>query len=62
MDQIVVDLGPNSRAQIGDEAVLFGRQGHAEISVSELADLAGTINYEMVCAVSARVPRVYINE
>jgi len=62
MDQIVVDLGPNSRAGIGDEAVLFGRQGNAEISVNELADLAGTINYELVCAVSARVPRVYINE
>ena len=62
MDQIVVDLGPEGKAKIGDEAVLFGRQGDAEISVNELADLAGTINYELVCAVSARVPRVYKNE
>ncbi len=62
MDQIIVDLGPGSDIKIGDEAVLFGRQGDAEIPVTELADLAGTINYEIVCAISLRVPRVYINE
>ena len=62
MDQIIADLGPGSDTKIGDEAVLFGRQGDAEISVTELADLAGTINYELVCAISARVPRIYINE
>ncbi len=62
MDQIMADLGPDSDAKVGDEAVLFGRQGGAEISVTELADLAGTINYELVCAISARVPRIYVNE
>jgi alanine racemase len=62
MDQIIADLGPGSDTKIGDEAVLFGRQGDAEISVTELADLAGTINYELVCAISSRVPRIYINE
>jgi len=62
MDQIIVDLGPSCDAQIGDEVVLFGRQGNEEITVTELAELAGTINYELVCAISPRVPRVYINE
>lgn len=62
MDQIIVDLGPRADAKIGDEAVLFGRQGDAEISVTELADLAGTINYELVCGISSRVPRIYVNE
>jgi alanine racemase len=62
MDQIIADLGPGSDTKIGDEAVLFGRQGGAEIPVTELADLAGTINYELVCAISSRVPRIYINE
>jgi len=62
MDQIMVDLGPVCDAAIGDEAVLFGRQGEAEITVTELADLVGTINYELVCAISARVPRVYLNK
>ncbi|MCX7779993.1 MAG: alanine racemase [Negativicutes bacterium] len=62
MDQTMVDLGPVCDAEVGDEAVLFGRQGKAEITVTELAAIAGTINYELVCAVSARVPRVYVNE
>jgi len=62
MDQIVVDLGPAGDAALGDEAVLFGRQGQEEVTLTELADLAGTINYELACAVSARVPRVYLNE
>ena len=62
MDQIMVDLGPDCDATIGDEVVLFGRQGDAEITVTELADLVGTINYELVCAVSARVPRIYLNK
>ena len=62
MDQIMVDLGPASDVQVGEEAVLFGRQEGQEITVTELAELAGTINYELVCAVSARVPRVYTNE
>lgn len=61
MDQIMVDIGDTCDVKIGDEAVLFGRQGAEEISVTDLADLAGTINYELVCAVSARVPRVYID-
>ena len=59
MDQTVVDLGPECNAQIGDEAVMFGKQGNAEITLTELASLAGTINYELACAVSQRVPRAY---
>lgn len=60
MDQIMVDLGPDHPVEIGAEAVLFGRQGTEEITVGELANLAQTIHYELVCAVSKRVPRVYI--
>jgi alanine racemase len=62
MDQIIVDLGPDNDAVIGDEAILVGRQGKEEITLTELADLAGTINYELACAISPRVPRVYVNE
>lgn len=62
MDQIMVDLGPECHAEVGEEAVLFGRQGEEEITVTELANLIGTINYELICAVSSRVPRIYINE
>jgi len=62
MDQIMVDLGPRNEVQVGEEVVLFGCQGEEEITVTELADLAGTINYELVCAISSRVPRVYLHE
>ncbi|SDF70065.1 alanine racemase [Sporolituus thermophilus] len=62
MDQTIVDLGPVCDAAVGDEAVLFGRQGDAEITVTELAELAGTINYELVCGISGRVPRLYVND
>jgi alanine racemase len=62
MDQIVVVLGADADAAIGDEAVLVGRQGKEEITLTELADLAGTINYELACAISSRVPRLYLNE
>ena len=69
MDQTIIDIGavPGKsgtvpKVKVGDEVILFGRQGKKEITVTELANLAGTINYELVCAVSRRVPRVYINE
>jgi len=59
MDQTVIDLGPDGDASVGDEAVLCGRQGQEEITLTELAVLAGTINYELACGISPRVPRVY---
>jgi alanine racemase len=60
MDQIIADVGHVTDVAVGDEVVLFGRQGEATLPVDELAAIAGTINYEIVCAVSARVPRVYL--
>ncbi len=59
MDQFMVDLGPGSIAQVDDEVVLIGRQGEEEISVDEIAAILGTINYEIVCMINGRVPRVY---
>jgi alanine racemase len=61
MDLTLIDLGPQTDAQIGDEAVLIGHQGLGEISADELAALEDTINYEVVCGIGKRVPRVYIN-
>jgi len=61
MDQAVIDLGPNCDAAVGDEVMLCGRQGQDEITLTELAVLAGTINYELACGISPRVPRVYID-
>lgn len=59
MDQLMVDVGHIPGVGIGDEAVLFGRQGEEEISADEVAAKLGTINYEVVCLVSGRVPRVF---
>jgi alanine racemase len=56
MDHLMVDCGDDP-VEVGDDVVLFGRQGEAEISVEEVAGWAGTIGYEIVCAVSERVPR-----
>ncbi len=57
MDNLTVDLGAGSDVEPGDEAVLIGRQGAGAISAEEVARRLGTINYEVSCGISARVPR-----
>ncbi len=59
MDQLMVDVSKISKVKQFDEVVLIGSQKDAEITAEELADLAETINYEIVCSVSERVPRIY---
>lgn len=59
MDQTIVDVTDVPEVSCGDEAVLFGRQGTAEISVVEFSTWADTIPWEILCSVSKRVPRVY---
>lgn len=59
MDQILVDCG-DAVVEAGDEVVLIGSQGAATVPATELADLMGTIPYEVVCGVSERVPREYV--
>lgn len=59
MDYCMVDVTDLPDAGVGEPVVIFGSQGNQNISVDELAELIGTINYEIVCAVSARVPRYY---
>ena len=60
MDQIVVSAD-ECGAHEGDEVVLIGRQGDAEITVDEVAGWAGTISYEIFTGIGARVPRVYLD-
>lgn len=59
MDQCMVDISNIPDVKRGDEAVLFGNQGEECITVDELAEKIGTINYEVVCMIARRVPRVY---
>ena len=59
MDQVMIDCG-NDDVQVGDEAVLIGKQGESQITANDWARQMGTIGYEIVCGISARVPRNYL--
>lgn len=62
MDQTLIDIG-NDQLQIGDEAVLIGRQGEKEISFYSIVDLVeGTSANELSCGLSLRLPRVYLRQ
>jgi alanine racemase len=60
MDMTMVDVTALPEVRAGDEAVLIGRQGDEEITADEVAALAGTISYEILCRLGPRVPRVYL--
>lgn len=60
MDQTVIDVTDIEDVKIGDEVVVFSNGENNTPTANELAALADTINYEIVCAVSKRVPRVYV--
>ena len=60
MDQFMVDLSELPQAAEGDAVVLIGRDGQEEITAGELGALSGRFNYELVCDLSPRVPRVYL--
>ncbi|WP_421903373.1 alanine racemase [Maridesulfovibrio sp.] len=59
MDQSVIDVGKIKNVKAGDEVVIIGRQEHAEIPAERMACELGTINYEIVSTLMARVPRIY---
>lgn len=56
MDQMSVDVSDIENVKQGDEVILFGK----ELPVEELADMIGTINYEIICGISPRVPRITV--
>ena len=60
MDQLMADVSDLPEVQVGDTVTLIGRDGQEAISADELASLEGSINYEVVCGLSKRVPRVYL--
>lgn len=59
MDQTLVDVTDIPGVDRGEEAVIIGRQGKDEITADEFAARCGTISYEILCAISPRVPRLY---
>lgn len=61
MDLTTIDVTDIRKVQQGDEVVLLGRQGDAEIGADEMANWANTISYEIFTSIGARVPRIHIN-
>lgn len=59
MDMMMADVSGVPDVETGDEAVLFGKSGSESVSADDIADMTGTIGYEIVCGISKRVPRVY---
>jgi alanine racemase len=62
MNLVMVDVTDIPDVRVEDVATLIGRQGEAEITVDEIADLAGTINYEVVARLRAGIPRIVVGD
>ncbi|OFW62592.1 MAG: alanine racemase [Actinobacteria bacterium RBG_19FT_COMBO_36_27] len=63
MDQFMIDITDitaGSNIKVGDEVILIGESGKNRITAQDLAELMGTINYEVVCMLKNRIPRIYI--
>lgn len=59
MDQITIDVSGVPDVEVGDEVVLIGRQGDEELTADDMALATGTINYDILCGIMPRVPRLY---
>lgn len=62
MDQCMVDVTDIEGVHLGEEVTLIGKDGDNSITAEEIAELMGTISYEVLCVIGKRVPRVYIKE
>ena len=60
MDQFMVDVTIIEGAYFGDSVTLIGKDGNEAITVAALGDLSGRFNYEFVCDLGKRIPRVYV--
>ena len=59
MDSILIDITEVPAVKLGDEVVLIGEQGNLKISAWDVAKWSSTIPYEVLCGITARVPRFY---
>lgn len=62
MDQIMLDVTGIPDVKMGDEVVVFGHQKDQILPIEELAEILGTINYELTCVITKRVPRVFLKD
>jgi alanine racemase len=61
MDQTMLDVGQIPEVELDSEVVIFGQQGDESITVDDFAARIQTINYEVVCSITNRVPRIYLD-
>ena len=59
MDQCMIDVTNVNNINTGDEVIIFTKD---KITADSLAEWAGTINYEIVCMISKRIPRIYLKD
>lgn len=62
MDQLMLNVTGVMPVEVGEEVVLYGRQQQNVITVDEVADMLGTIHYEVTCMLSHRIPRIYLRD
>ena len=62
MDQCMIDVTNVNTIAIGDEVILFGNGDNIELPVESLAEKMGTINYEILCMIGKRIPRIYLKD
>ena len=62
MDQFMIDVTNIPEAKLYDEVILIGKSGNEILTADDMAEMLETIGYEVVCDISKRVPRLYINE
>ncbi len=62
MDQCMIDVTEIQGVKVGDEVILMGEDEHNIFTADTIGELIGTINYEVVCMITKRVPRVYVKE
>jgi alanine racemase len=59
MDMMMVDVTTIPGIAVGDEVVLIGQQENERITARDIAEWTGTISYEVLCAISPQIPRIY---
>jgi alanine racemase len=59
MDMVMVDVTAIPSVAVGDEVVLIGQQDNERITANDVAEWSGTISYEVLCAISPQIPRLY---
>ena len=58
----MIDVTSVNNISVGDDVILFGRSDDIELPVESLAEKMGTINYEVLCAIGRRIPRIYLRD